>query len=228
MKKFISILILLLIISACGGTTDAEPSADENEVVEETGGIKPDPLTVVEDDEGEETEAEEPAAEADELPRATITPPPIEEPEVSSSDADGYPPPPEPTAFPEGYQSLEIAPQRDPYPAPIIELLPQPDVEFATLDANVETAWVVISSGIQCDTDAPSYNDILEAIDVLAEEDIAVYDGVTESRAVCAACGCPASTFYRLNIATDMVETAVSLGFAEETVQLDEAAPSDD
>ncbi len=213
MKKLLFILIFSLLIVACGASAaDTEPSVDENETAEETGGVKPDPLTVVEDD-----EADEPEAETDVLPRATITPPPtIEEPTAEPIE-EGYPAPPEPTAVPEGYQGFEIAPQRDPYPGPVLERLPQPDVEFAAADASIATTWVIISSGVQCDTDGPSYDDILEAIELLSAEDIAVYDGTTESRVVCAACGCPASVFYRLNIAEDNINTAVSLGFAEET-----------
>lgn len=204
MKKslILSIFILTLMV-ACGGTAvedEAVELSGENRSVESST----EALTVIET-----------TAEADELPRATITPPPQPDEDEADGDSDAYPAPLESTSPPTAYGEQPVVPTLDPYPGPVLETLPQPDVTFAELPEGVVTSWVELSSGMQCDEDGPTYEDISEVMMVLEEAEIAVYDGVTESRVVCQACGCPNSIFYRLEIGTNDLETAVVLGFAQ-------------
>lgn len=203
-KLFILLSIcLLFLLAACGGSgsIDEEPTSEADSQTNEGDNA----LTVI-----------EATAVIDELPRATITPPPV--PVESDSAEVGYPPPPEATTLPEGYTAQESV-QIDPYPGPDYELLPQPDVEFASITAGTETIWISISAGIQCDEEADSYEDIIAVVDYLGEQDVAVYDGQTEARLVCSACGCPESVYYRVMIDVEDLETAVSLGFDEDITQ---------
>lgn len=215
MKKSILLIlfaVLYTLIVACGGTAaeSVEPTAQPDEAITDNA------LTTVEESTDSGTA------------RPTVTSPPL--PEITA-EAEDYPAAPVGTAVPEGYSTTTL-PTRDPYPggeepdanaesgleeAPVEEVVI--DIEFATLRNGTETAWVVVSAGVQCEPEEKLFADINEAGDALIEADVAVYDAVVESRMVCAACGCPESAHYRLEIDAEAVETAVDLGFVEDVEQ---------
>lgn len=188
----------LLWITACSGAAGPEAEPTVVHFSSDRGGA----LTTI-----------DPTAETEDAARPTITPLPTAETEEDG----GYPAPPtSQTPLPEGYPAKPTA--VSPYPAPVTEseILPQPEVDFATLPSDTETAWVVAPSGVQCEPESSQFKDIVAAVEALNEVDVDVYDGVTESRIVCAACGCPESTHYRLLIEKAKVDIATDLGFIPE------------
>ena len=118
---------------------------------------------------------------------ATTTPIPV----------DGYPPPP-PTSVPspEGYPGPPTPiPTLDPYPAGVL-------------------IWIVRPVGEQCaDPEASEVSDLQEAVAELAAAGVPVESSGTVDLLVCAACGCPTSTHYRVQIQATNFSRAESLGW---------------
>lgn len=195
-KRLLYVLCCLVLV-ACGGDVVVDPT-------EPTRGAEP-PVVEVTAEPGEG--------------RATPTTSGL--PNVTEQPDDAYPSQPDPTRPSIGYEETTSEEQADPYPAPEAALPEEGeiDIAFATLSDDDETVWIAMSAGIQCEPESKIYDDINEAAEALQAEDVDVYDAEIEPRIVCAACGCPESTYYRLQIDEAGLETAVSLGFAEDLEQ---------
>jgi len=117
--------------------------------------------------------------------------------EATPIPADGYPPPPPtPIPSPEGYPGPPTPfPTVDPYPAG-------------------ELIWIVRPVGEQCaDAESSEVSDLQEAVAELAAAGVPVESSGTVDLVVCAACGCPTSTHYRVQIQAANFSRAESLGW---------------
>lgn len=138
-----------------------------------------------------------PSAEPDLFPRATLTPPPLGEPE---SNPAGYPAPvvPSPTPLPEGYVIPPTVPPLDPYP-----------------EANGTLIWVIKPVGEQC-AETPATPELQTAVADMIAAGIPVQASEMTDLAVCTACGCPTSAHFRLQIDAGYLGNAELLGWVAE------------
>lgn len=130
-----------------------------------------------------------PPAEPDVFPRPTITPEPLD-------TTGGYPAPATPT--------VEL---REPgYPMPTVAVIdPYPSVDGFV--------WVIKPVGQQCEQVEMN---VARAESELVAADVEVNIATTVNLPVCAACSCPTSEHYRMQIAAEDLEKAIDLGWTEE------------
>lgn len=182
MKKSIWLfMILALLLAACGQTPD--------EVEETPAAATETPASALEQ-----------APEGDVFPRATLTPPPVEEPEAdpeTGSDAESYPAPPTTTPFPDDYPVPTLSPTLDPYPA---------------AEGSI---WIIRPVGEQC-AEQDDYPDLQAAISDLITVGVEVSESETVDLPVCMACGCPTSAHFRVQIDAADLSNAELLGWTEE------------
>lgn len=140
----------------------------------------------------------QPSSETDAFPRPTVTPIPDPENESQGVLPEGYPPPPSPVPSPEGY------------PAPPT---PQPTLDPYPVGGYL---WIIRAVGEQCtEADDNDYADLQEAVAALAAAGVPVRgSGITEL-IVCAACGCPTSAHFTVEIESSSLSRAESLGWTE-------------
>jgi hypothetical protein len=141
------------------------------------------------------------------VPAATTpaTGPALEEAGTStpSSVPEGYPPPaPVPaaaTALPVDYPAPPtMMPTPDPYPGGLV--------------------WVLRPVGIQCEEGTvPGYGDLREAQATMTAAGLTVVDAQMTDLMVTAVCGSPTSAHYRLQISAEDLQTAVSMGWTQES-----------
>ncbi len=131
-------------------------------------------------------------------PSATTIPADTET-DSGSALPEGYPAPPTPVDTPEGYPAApELPPTPDPYPAG-------------------EMTWILQAVGEQCaDESENSYADLQEAVASLAAAGIPSTASEMAELMVCAACGCPTSAHFRVQIGAADVSKAISLGWTAE------------
>lgn len=144
-----------------------------------------------------------PEGEPDIFPRSTLTPPPVSEPvepEDAAGEENGYPVPalPSPTALPEGYEAPPTVPTLNPYP-----------------EATGSLVWVLKPVGEQC-AEAPTTPDLQTAVADMVAFGIPVENSEMTELGVCAACGCPTSAHFRLQIDSGYLGNAESLGWVAE------------
>ncbi|MCA9898562.1 MAG: hypothetical protein KC433_10265 [Anaerolineales bacterium] len=192
MKRFFLFLLLAVGVwftaVACGSAIDDEaPTPTPVENIEEGGALNAAPEN--------SNSASQP--EPDVLPRATLTPPPVSEPESAS---DGYPAPafPSPTPLPEGYVAPPPPPPLDPYP-----------------EANGTLIWIIKPVGTQC-AEAPATPDLQTAVADMVAFGIPVEASEMIDLAVCTACDCPTSAHFRLQIDSGYLGNAEILGWVAE------------
>jgi hypothetical protein len=74
--------------------------------------------------------------------------------------------------------------------------------------------WIIRSAGLQCED--PVYPTLESATTALQQAGVAVLAAEETTRAVCAACGCPTSAFYRVQIDGGDLAAAAPLGWVPE------------
>lgn len=116
-------------------------------------------------------------------------------PQITITPIKGYPGPQTPESL-NPYPGLVLSPTPDPYPA------------------IAGYVWVTQPRGIQCED--PAFSTIAEAAQSLRDAGIDVQGATSLSLPVCAACGCPMSLFYRLQIPEADVQKAAGLGWQRE------------
>ena len=140
-----------------------------------------------------------PAVQATATPSTTVpdeaTAVPDIFPQVTITPIKGYPGPQTPETL-NPYPGLVLSPTPDPYPA---------------IEGYV---WVTRPRGIQCE-DAV-FSSAAEAAQSLQDAGIDVQGATSISYPVCAACGCPMSQFYRLQIPQADTQKAAGLGWQRE------------
>lgn len=186
MKRFIWLLTAVLVVTAvsCGPSSEVEtPIPNENN----GGGLNP----ASEDDSGI-------------FPRATLTPPPVNDPsqpEAAPGGQDSYPVPPTlPTAqsLPEGYAIPTPLPALNPYPEAVGSLV-----------------WIVKPVGEQC-AETPATPDLQTAVADMIAFGIPVAASEMTELIVCMSCGCPTSAHFRLQIDAGYLGNAEVLGWVAE------------
>lgn len=191
MKRLLWIFTALLWLTAvaCGPTAVEEdaPAPLLDPLIEEGDGLNESEFLTIDD-----------------AANATLTPPPVSdpvEPESGSGGQDGYPAPilPSPTPLPEGYVVPTLPPIINPYP-----------------EATGNLIWVLKPVGEQC-AETPTTPDLQTAVADFIAIGIPVEASEMASLPVCAACGCPTSAHFRLQIDSGYLSNAELLGwFAEE------------
>ena len=189
MKRLSWLLIaaFCLLMVACSSATEEDP----NPAPEDTGfGLNPAPNTDRSND-----------VETDVFPRSTITPSAEEvtKPEsATGSDANGYPPPPQPSPLPEGYEIPAALPTLNPYP-----------------EASGQLIWILKPVGEQC-AETPATPDLQTAVADMIAFGIPVEASEMAELDVCTACGCPTSAHFRLQIDSGYLGNAQVLGWVTE------------
>lgn len=93
---------------------------------------------------------------------------------------------------------------------------PPPSPTVAPYPAG-ELAWILRPVGEQCaDAEDADYADLQEAVTALAAAGVSVRASEVTELAVCAACGCPTSAHFRVQIAREELEAATGLGWVLE------------
>jgi hypothetical protein len=131
-------------------------------------------------------------------PLETPTTSTFPESESILTPTDAYPPPPPtPIPSPEGYPGPATPfPTPDPYPAG-------------------DLVWIIRPVGEQCaDPAASDIADLQEAIAELAAAGVPAEASGMVDLVVCAACGCPTSSHYRVQIQAANLSRAEDLGWA--------------
>ena len=130
----------------------------------------------------------------------TLTPPPINNSGSAPEDANGYPAPqiPSPSPFPEGYVVPTAPPLVNPYP-----------------EASGSLVWILKPVGEQC-AEAPETPDLQTAVADMVAFGIPVTASEMADLPVCAACGCPTSAHFRLQIDSGFLNNAEELGWVAE------------
>ncbi len=120
-----------------------------------------------------------------------------------------------PTTVPAGYPAPELvappAPTLDPdYPAP------------PTLPPTVDPypgglVWVIKPVGIQCEEGTlPGYGDLRETTSTMTAAGINVAGAEMTERMVTTSCSSPTSAHFRIQIAAEDLQTALSMGWTQE------------
>jgi hypothetical protein len=137
----------------------------------------------------------EPATDLDILPRVTITP--SAEGESAPVD-DAYP------------VATEVPFVEDAgYPAPVDDAPTSIDTGYPAPEGSV---WIIFPVGVQCGAaEENRYPDLASAIAGLTAAGITVNNSEMVDLLVCAACGCPTSAHYRVEIDGDQLNSALSL-----------------
>jgi hypothetical protein len=161
-------------------------------------------LVVACGDAGDPTTTREPSgdeqvpdeAEDQTFPRPTVTSLPVPETDSQELLPEGYPALPTPSPYPEGYPVPPTPlPTVDPYPAG-------------------ECVWIIRPVGEQCaEADDSDYADLQEAVAALTAAGVDVKNSGVADLIVCAACGCPTSAHFRVEIAVSDLARAESLGW---------------
>ncbi len=121
------------------------------------------------------------------------------------------------TAVPIEEVELELA-----YPAKQIPINPTPDPNYPGPPTMMPTldpypgglVWIIRPAGIQCEQGTlPGYSDLSEAITTTTASGVKVKEAELIDIPVAQQCGQPTSTHYRLQIAAEDTETAVSTGW---------------
>jgi hypothetical protein len=124
------------------------------------------------------------------------------EPALQLDEPDAYPA--KPTAVPptegEGYPAPEV-------PAAITPGYPE------AVDGFV---WMLLPTGVQCEEESNFYSDLQDAVAGLTAVDVQTGQSEVTELAVCSACGCPASTHYRVQVSVEDVSAAQTLGWTRE------------
>lgn len=118
---------------------------------------------------------------------------------LQEAQPEPYPPPFEPSPTPEGYPPPATPlPTIDPYPAG-------------------ESVWIIRPVGEQCaDPEDNEYVDLQEAVADLAAAGVPALSSEMTDLIVCAACGCPTSAHYRVEVDTANLDRAEALGWTRE------------
>ncbi|MCP4415383.1 MAG: hypothetical protein GY805_02090 [Chloroflexi bacterium] len=183
MKQFLWLLIGILLLTAVSCTS---PTVNED---------APDPTPVENNDGGLN---ESPEANPDIFPRVTLTPQPVGEPiepEAAPDNPPGYPAPPLPTSIPEGYIVPTQRPALNPYP-----------------EATGNLIWILKPVGEQC-AETPATPDLNTAVADLIALGIPVEASEITNLLACAACGCPTSAHFRMQIDAGYLGNAEVLGW---------------
>jgi hypothetical protein len=94
-------------------------------------------------------------------------------------------------------QPQDFPPTVDPYPGGLV--------------------WVIRPVGIQCEEGtSPGYSDLREATSTLTAAGVAVADSEMTELMVAASCGSPTSAHFRVQIAADDLQTALSMDWTQE------------
>jgi hypothetical protein len=134
----------------------------------------------------------------------TLPPPTAESADLATAVPDqGYPSsevlPPATATHEPGYpeQPVDFPPTVDPYPGGLV--------------------WIIRPVGIQCEEGtSPGYGDLREATSTLTAAGIAVADAEMTELMVAASCGSPTSAHFRVQIAADDLQTALSMDWTQE------------
>lgn len=137
-------------------------------------------------------------------------PPPLPTP-PGLDEAPGAPSTTVPAEYPAAEVVAPAVPTRDPdYPAPPT-FAPTVDPYPGGL------VWVIRPVGIQCEEGTmPGYGDLREATSTLTAAGVAVARSEMTELAVTAVCGSPTSAHYRVQIAADDLQTALSMEWSRE------------
>ncbi|MCB9422394.1 MAG: hypothetical protein H6667_21505 [Ardenticatenaceae bacterium] len=131
---------------------------------------------------------------------ATDVPAMATEPTPQPDMPEAYPPMPTAVPLPENYPApAQAVVTADPYPEAVDGFI-----------------WMLLPAGVQCEDDASTYADLQDAVAGLTA--VSVLTGqieVTELN-VCAACGCPTSAHYRVQVSVADVGVAQTLGWQRE------------
>jgi len=102
------------------------------------------------------------------------------------------------TPLPADYPAAPaLPPTPDPYPGGVV--------------------WVIKPVGTQCEEGTePGYGDLREATSTMAAAGVKVASAEMTELMVTTSCGSPTSAHYRLQIAADDLETALSMGWTQE------------
>jgi hypothetical protein len=136
-----------------------------------------------------------PETTAVDTPTPAVVPPPQIQP--TPPPADAYPGPSLPATPVDGY----------PAPAP-------PPAPALPSGYPGEAAWFLRPAGLQCE--APLYPDLEAAVAALEAAGVSVSAAETVTLPVCAACGCPTSEHYRVEIPTGARNVAMVLEWTPE------------
>lgn len=148
----------------------------------------------------------EPGGALEVMPETTAGPP--------SADAPADPtavPLPEPDAG-EAYPPPTTPPMTGEYPAPEAPAT-APDPYPEAVDGYI---WMLLPVGVQCEEDAALYTDLQDAVAGLTAVNVQTNRSEIVELNVCAACGCPTSAHYRVQVSVDDVNAAQSLGWTRE------------
>lgn len=141
---------------------------------------------------GDTTPAATTASDPDNAPRPTVTSIPQDN---AGATPESYPIQPTAPSGAAGYPAGE---------APVLATVnPYPAVEGFV--------WMVKPVGLQCED--PQLATLQDAVAELTAANITLNDSTTQEFSVCQACGCPTSTYYRVQIPTTDQATAESLGW---------------
>lgn len=125
-----------------------------------------------------------------------VTQPPL--PEATADEA--YPPQPAPQPTAEGYPAAPaVVPTVDPYPEAVDGFI-----------------WMLLPVGVQCEDDSGQYSDLQDAVAGLTAVNVLTSQSEIAELNVCAACGCPTSAHFRVQVSVDDVNAAQSLGWVRE------------
>jgi hypothetical protein len=146
-------------------------------------------------------------SDSDEIPTEEVEPP-VTEPAPALSTIEftatepGYPGPTSPDSYP--------GPVDDPgYPGP-----PPATPEPASYPAGT-VFWMLHPAGMQCE-DPLIYPELEDAVAALEDNEVIVSSSEEVELLVCAACGCPTSKYYRVQIDADDLIAATALGWVRE------------
>lgn len=139
-----------------------------------------------------------------EAPQPVATVPTLEEtpPEQPTTEAPGYPAPEivEPAS-----PTLDADYPAPPTPAPTVDPYPGGLV------------WIIRPVGIQCEEGtAPGYGDLRQATSTLTAAGVTVANAEMMDLMVTASCGSPTSAHFRVQIAPEDLQTALSMGWTQE------------
>lgn len=117
-------------------------------------------------------------------------------------ESPGYPAPeivapPTPTFNPDYPAPPTLAPTVDPYPGGLV--------------------WIIRPVGIQCEEGtSPGYGDLRETTSTLTAAGVTVAGAEMAELMVAASCGSPTSAHFRVQIAAENLQTALSMGWTQE------------